>query len=52
MSATAVNNTLIALDANGVESGTVDVSGNTAPTGGGITAAANLVAKSWTVTTD
>ena len=52
MSVTAVNNALIALDANGLENGIVDVSGNSAPTGGGATAAANLVAKSWTVTTD
>lgn len=52
MSATAVNNVLIALDANGLESGSADVSGNTAPTGGGATAAANLAAKSWTVVTD
>jgi len=54
LSVTTVNNILIALDTAGYSNGTVDLSGGTSatPTGGGVTAAANLVIKGWTVTTN
>jgi hypothetical protein len=50
-----VNYILSALDTNGASNGTVKLASQTpaaAPTGSGITAAANLVGKGWTVTTD
>jgi hypothetical protein len=47
----AVNTILMQLDENGLEDGYVDVTSNEGPTGDGITAAANLVAKGWTVIT-
>jgi hypothetical protein len=53
--ASFVNNVLLALDANGLTGGSVDLRQNTTPappTGTGITAAANLVGKGWTVNTD
>ena len=48
---TAVNNILIALDANGQIEGEVDLDGgtNAAPTGAGITAKASLLNKDWSV---
>ena len=54
LSETTVNTILIALDINGLSSGFVDLSSGTsiAPTGAGITAAANLITKSWTVNTN
>jgi hypothetical protein len=50
----SVNALLIALDANGLNNGAVNVSGGTsaAPTGAGITAKNNLIGKGWTVTTN
>jgi len=50
----SVNAILIAADANGALSGTMDLSGGTsaAPTGAGITAKNNLIAKGWTVATN
>jgi hypothetical protein len=50
----SVNAVLIAADANGALSGTMDLSGGTsaAPTGAGITAKNNLIAKGWTVATN
>lgn len=50
----SVNSLLQALDANGLLSGTIDIAGGTsaAPTGAGITAAANLTGKSWNVVTN
>ena len=50
----SVNAILIAADANGALSGTLDISGGTsaAPTGAGITAKANLISKGWTVATN
>lgn len=47
----SVNSILIQLDENGLEDGYVDVTSYEGPTGDGITAAANLVAKGWTVIT-
>ena len=55
LNADEVNSILATLDASGITGGTVDTSGNTAPTVGppnGIAAAASLVGKSWAVTTD
>lgn len=48
----SVNNILISLDAAGQSNGTLGITGhnNAAPTGAGITAADNLVAKGWTLT--
>ena len=50
----SVNAILVALDANGLSGGQVylDLGTNAAPTGAGITAAANLVSKGWTVATN
>jgi uncharacterized protein YjbI with pentapeptide repeats len=50
----SVNAILIAADANGALSGTMDLSGGTsaAPTGAGITAKNNLIAKGWIVATN
>lgn len=51
----AVSNSLIQLDANGLNNGIVDLSNQTPaapPNAGGATAAANLIGKGWTVTTD
>jgi hypothetical protein len=49
-----VNAILVALDANGLSGGVVylDLGTNAAPTGGGITAKNNLIAKGWTVATN
>lgn len=49
-----VNNILMALDANGVSNGWLNISGGSsvAPSGDGITAAYNLVGKGWTVITN
>lgn len=50
-----VNAILTTLDANGVENGVVDISGQTTPappSGAGITAVTNLEAKGWIVSTD
>jgi hypothetical protein len=54
LTGTAVNNLLTQLDANGISGGSVDVSGgtNAAPSGAGLTAKTNLIAKGWTVTTN
>lgn len=51
---TSVDNILVALDTAGYSNGTVDLSGGTSATPGvsGIAAAASLVGKSWTVTTN
>ena len=50
----SVNAILIAADANGALSGTMDLSGGTSatPTGAGVTAKANLISKGWTVATN
>lgn len=52
LTASAVNNILIQLDANGAAGGTCDLSGGTngTPTGAGLTAKTNLEAKGWTIT--
>lgn len=47
-----VNAVLIALDANGALNGQIYITGNAAPTGGGVTAKSNLEAKGWFVVTD
>lgn len=50
-----VNYILQKLDTNGASNGTVKLEGQSpsaAPTGGGATAATNLIGKGWTVTTD
>jgi len=50
-----VNALLVGLDGNGLLNGSVSLQGQTpaaTPTGAGATAAANLVSKGWTVTTD
>ncbi len=54
VSATNINNELIALEAAGMSSGTVDLSGgtNAAPTGAGITAKNNLISAGVSVTTN
>ena len=54
VSATNINNELIALDAAVMSSGTVDTSGgtNAAPTGAGITAKNNLIGRGVSVTTN
>lgn len=51
---TSVDNLLVRLDNSGLSNGTVNISGGTSatPSGAGATAAANLVGKSWTVTTN
>jgi len=54
LDANAVNTILAALDDSAVVGGVIDISDNAAPTAGppdGITAAANLVDKAWTVNT-
>lgn len=50
----SVNAILVALDANGLTNGAVNMSGGTsaAPTGAGLTAKANLIAKGWFVGTN
>lgn len=50
----SVNAILVALDANGLPNGAVNLSGGTsaAPTGAGIVAKANLIGKGWTVLTN
>jgi hypothetical protein len=50
----SVNAILVALDANGLSGGVVylDLGTNAAPTGAGITAKNNLIAKGWTVATN
>lgn len=50
----SVNALLVALDANGLSGGAVGIAGGTsaAPTGAGITAAANLTGKGWAVATN
>ena len=50
----SVNAILIAADANGALSGTMDLSGGTSavPTLGGLVAKANLISKGWTVATN
>jgi hypothetical protein len=50
----SVNAILVALDANGLSGGAVylDLGTNAAPTGAGITAKNNLIAKGWTVATN
>jgi len=55
LSSSAVNTILIDLDNNGLSNGNVQLNGQSPsapPTGGGITAKANLQAKGWTVVTD
>jgi len=53
MTTTSVNNALVKIDELGATAGSVVFIGNSAPpSGAGITAAANLVTKGWTVTTD
>ena len=51
---TDINDSLIDLDTNGLSSGSYNSSGgtNAAPTGAGATSAANIVGKSWAVTTN
>lgn len=52
LSEDAVNAILVQLDAMESDNGTVDLSGgtNAVPTGAGVTAAANLAARGWSVT--
>lgn len=55
LSTSDVDAVLVALDGNGLNNGTVDLSGQTPsapPTGTGRTAAASLIGKGWTVTVD
>lgn len=54
ISATNINNILIALDTAGMSSGTIELSGgtNAAPTGAGITAKNNLIGRGVTVNTN
>lgn len=54
LNAASVNAILVALDANGLLNGTLDLSGGTsaAPTGAGITAKNSLVSKGWLVMTN
>lgn len=54
LSEDVVNNILITLDNNGLENGEVYLQNGTssAPTGAGATAASNLMAKGWTVSTN
>lgn len=52
MGSTEVNAILIALDSTGATGGTVSITGNSAPTGGGATAKTNLQGKGWIVETD
>ena len=54
LTATEINNLLIKLDTNGLSGGYFKSSGgtNAAPTGAGITAKNNLIAKGWSVTTN
>jgi len=51
---TAVNNILQSLDNSGVTNGIINLSGGTSavPTGAGLTARTNLIAKGWSVTTN
>lgn len=48
-SVTNVNDILIQLDSNGISNGTLTLSGAPQPTGSGITARDNLIAKGWTI---
>jgi len=55
LTVTTVNSILTALDGFNTQFGTLDISGQSpaaAPTGAGITAKENLIAKGWTVLTD
>lgn len=52
MGATEVNAVLMQTDANGVLGGSLSITGNAAPTGGGVTAKSNLQGKGWFVDTD
>lgn len=54
LTATEINNLLVKLDTNGLSGGYFKSSGgtNAAPTGAGITAKNNLIAKGWSVTTN
>lgn len=54
LTATEINNLLIKLDTNGLSGGYFKSSGgtNAAPTGAGVTAKNNLIAKGWSVTTN
>jgi len=54
LSQTSVNNILISIDTAGQSGGTLNINGGTSatPSGAGITAKNNLIAKGWTVTTN
>jgi len=52
MSSAQVNAVLIALDSTGATGGSLSITGNSAPTGGGATAKTSLQGKGWFVDTD